>query len=200
LVEVMRTVRTGCPWDAEQTHTTLVPYVIEETLEVVDAIEAGSDEDLLEELGDLLLQVVFHAQIASETGRFDIEDVAARIADKIIARHPYVFADAQVPDDLMESWEQRKAREKGRTSVLDGIPTQMSALSRAAKVVGRARRLGHPLDELGVQPAEVDPTRIGADLLRLVVAADLAGLDAEQEARAALRALEARVIAVERQD
>ena len=193
LVEVMRTLRTGCPWDAEQTHLSLVTYLVEETLEVVDAIETGDDESLLEELGDLLLQVVFHAQIASETGRFDIEDVSAHIADKLIARHPYVYAGSEMPADLMESWEQRKVREKGRTSVLDGIPARMSALSRAAKVLGRAGRLGHSLEELGVEPAGVPPEQIGTELVRLAAEAQAAGLDPEQEARTALREIEKRL-------
>ena len=112
LIGVMHALRTGCPWDAEQTHLSLVHYLVEETCEVIEAIEAGTDADLVEELGDLLLQVLFHAEIASETGRFDIEDVATRIADKLIARHPYVFSDATVPDDLTASWEQKKAIEK----------------------------------------------------------------------------------------
>lgn len=120
LVAVMHRLRTGCPWDAEQTHLSLVRYLVEETLEVVEAIEAGDDDQLSEELGDLLLQVVFHAEIAAETGRFDIEDVAGRIADKLIARHPYVFADAEVPGDLVSSWERNKALEKRRSSALDG--------------------------------------------------------------------------------
>ncbi len=109
LVAVMHRLRTGCPWDAEQTHTSLVRYLVEETLEVVEAIEAGDDAELTEELGDLLLQVVFHAEIASETGRFDIEGVARRISDKLVARHPYVFTDADVPTDLVGSWERAKA-------------------------------------------------------------------------------------------
>lgn len=138
LVGVMHRLRAECPWDAEQTHLSLVKYLVEETLEVVEAIEAGSDHDLVEELGDLLLQVVFHAEIAAGESRFDLEDVARGIADKLIARHPYVFSDQPVPDDLLRSWEQRKRAEKGRTSVLDGIPQQLSALTRAAKVLARS--------------------------------------------------------------
>lgn len=148
LVEVMRALRAGCPWDARQTHRSLVHYLVEETLEVVEAIEDGSDEALREELGDLLLQVVFHAEIAAEEGRFDIDAVASGIADKLVARHPYVFSDSAVPEDLMGSWEQRKRAEKGRSSALDGIPNRMSALARANKVVARARYHGLDVDAL----------------------------------------------------
>ncbi|MCB0922897.1 MAG: MazG family protein, partial [Actinobacteria bacterium] len=135
----MHRLRSGCPWDAGQTHASLVRYLVEETLEVVEAIEAGDDDHLAEELGDLLLQVVFHAEIAAETGRFDIEDVARRIADKLVARHPYVFSDAEVPEDLVGSWERAKAAEKARSSALEGIPERLSALTRAHKVIVRAR-------------------------------------------------------------
>lgn len=148
LIQVMHALRSGCPWDAEQTHRSLVRYLVEETCEVIEAIEDGDDADLVEELGDLLLQVLFHSEIAAETGRFTIEDVAARIADKLIARHPYVFAEAEVPADLIASWEQRKAVEKARSSSLEGIPSRLSALSRAHKVIVRARSHGLPIDEL----------------------------------------------------
>ncbi len=144
LATVMHRLRRECPWDASQTHESLVHYLIEETLEVVEAIEAGSDTDLREELGDLLLQIYFHSEIAAEEGRFDLEQVAAQISDKLIARHPYVFADTAVPDDLNASWERAKAAEKGRASVLDGIPERMSALSRAKKILSRAA--DHGLD------------------------------------------------------
>ncbi len=197
LIGVMHTLRSGCPWDAEQTHRSLIRYLVEETCEVIEAIEDGDDADLLEELGDLLLQVVFHSEIAAETGRFGIEEVAARIADKLIARHPYVFADGDVPADLIGSWEQRKAVEKERSSALDGVPSRLSALSRAHKVIVRARSHGLSDDELAVEPASVPPERIGEELLRLVAAAEAAGLDPEQEARDAVRRLEARVRAAE---
>ena len=193
LIGVMHALRTGCPWDAEQTHTSLVHYLVEETCEVIEAVETGSDADLVEELGDLLLQVLFHSEIAAESGRFDIEDVAARIADKLIARHPYVFADAEVPDDLNASWEQKKAVEKRRDSVLDGIPQQLSALARAHKVISRARSPGLQPEQYGVQPATVDAEDLGAEFLRLVAACQARGLDPEQEARSALRAVEARL-------
>lgn len=193
LVAVMHRLRSGCPWDAEQTHASLVRYLVEETLEVVEAIEAGDDDHLTEELGDLLLQVVFHAEIAAETGRFDIEDVAGRIADKLVARHPYVFSGTQVPSDLIGSWERAKAVEKDRASALDGIPERLSALTRAHKVLVRARSHGIDPAHLGLTASAVEAEQLGDEFLRLVARAEALGLDPEQEARAALRRLEAGV-------
>ncbi len=191
LIDVMHVLRAQCPWDAEQTHRSLVGYLVEETLEVVEAIEHDSDPALVEELGDLLLQVVFHAEIAAEQSRFDIDDVARGIADKLIARHPYVFADAAVPDDLLTSWEQRKRTEKGRSSALDGIPARMSALTRANKVIARTERHGAdvPLDERSDD--------IGTRILALVAEAHAQGIDAEQATREAVRRIEERILAAE---
>ena len=191
LLEVMHRLRHECPWDAEQTHESLVGYLIEESLEVVEAIEQGSDAALVEELGDLLLQVVFHAEIAAQQGRFTIDDVARGIADKLIARHPYVFADADVPDDLLASWEQRKRAEKGRTSALDGIPDRMSALTRAGKVLARAGSHGVPVS------TDASAADIGERMLALVVEANDQGIDAEQATRAAVRRLEQRIVQAE---
>ena len=191
LLEVMHRLRRECPWDAEQTHESLVGYLIEESLEVVEAIEDGSDAALVEELGDLLLQVVFHAEIAAQQGRFTIDDVARGIADKLIARHPYVFADADVPDDLLASWEQRKRAEKGRTSALDGIPDRMSALTRAGKVLARAGSHGVPVS------TDASAADIGERMLALVVEANDQGIDAEQATRAAVRRLEQRIVQAE---
>jgi len=193
LVEVMHALRRECPWDAEQTHASLVGYLVEETLEVVEAIEDGDDPALVEELGDLLLQVVFHAEIAAEQHRFTMEDVARGIADKLVARHPYVFADEPVPDDLLASWEQRKRVEKGRTSALDGIPHRMSALTRAGKVIGRTGWHGTDTDALLTDPGE----DIGRRILALVAEAQAAGVDAEQATRAAVRELEQRILEAE---
>lgn len=191
LIEVMHTLRERCPWDAEQTQRSLVGYLVEETLEAVEAIESGTDTDLVEELGDLLLQVVFHAEIAAEQGRFTIDDVARGIADKLIARHPYVFSDDSVPDDLLTSWEQRKRAEKGRTSVLDGIPSRMSALTRASKVIARTERLGAEV------PFEAPGDGVGNRMLALAAEAYAQGIDAEQAAREAVRRLEGRILATE---
>jgi XTP/dITP diphosphohydrolase len=195
LVEVMHRLRRDCPWDASQTHLTLVPYLVEEACEVVEAIEAGTGDDLREELGDLLLQVVFHSELAAEDGTFDLEAVAAGIADKLVARHPHVFATEQVPTDLHASWEQRKAVEKGRTSALDGIPERLSALSRAAKILSRARSRRVALETVDVEP--ITDEALGDALLDLVVRAQASGLDAEQSARSAVRRLESRVIDAE---
>jgi XTP/dITP diphosphohydrolase len=189
----MHRLRTGCPWDAEQTHASLVRYLVEETLEVVEAIEDGDDAQLVEELGDLLLQVVFHAEIASEAGRFGIEDVARRISDKLIARHPYVFAEVDVPTDLVGSWERAKAVEKGRESALDGIPQRLSALTRAHKVIARARSHGLAPETIGVAPSDLAPSELGVEFLRLVGRAEVLGIDPEQAARGALRELEEKV-------
>ncbi len=195
LAEVMHRLRSECPWDARQTHESLVSYLVEESLEVVEAIEAGSDDALCEELGDLLLQVFFHAEIASESDRFDIERVAAGIADKLVARHPYVFSDADLPGDLTASWEQAKAREKRRESVLEGIPERLSALSRADKVMSRAASWGIDVDLPAAE--EPDADAVGVSLLALVARSRQLGVDPEQAARAALRHLEAQIRQVE---
>ncbi len=198
LIEVLQTLRSECPWDASQTHLSLVQHLIEETLETVEAIESGDRNHLQEELGDLLLQVVFHATIAAEDpAGFSLEDVAGGVADKLVARHPYVFAGAEVPSDVAGSWEQRKAIEKGRTSVLEGIPEQMSALARAAKVIGRARSREVDID-LAAAPVSAD--LVGSEILSLVGRAQASGVDAEQAVRQALRALERQVMAAERSD
>lgn len=187
---IMTRLRVECPWDAEQTHRSLVRYLAEETGEVIDAIEMGSDDDLREELGDLLLQVYFHAEIARTEGRFDLDDVARGIADKLVDRHPYVFSDADVPEDLDVTWEERKRRSKGRTSSLDGIPHRVSAMTRAAKVASRARSHAVPVD-MASDPITAE--EVGRRTLDLVTRAQASGVDAEQALRDALRELEGRV-------
>lgn len=194
LVAVMHTLRERCGWDAEQTHRSLVTHLVEETAEVVEAVEAGDDALLREELGDLLLQVVFHAEIAAEEGRFAIDDVADGIADKLVRRHPYVFADAAAPEDLMGSWEERKRAEKGRTSALDGIPGPLDTLARAGKVVARAR---HHRVEVELPAEPVDADEVGQAVLTLVARAQASGVDADQAVRDAVRALEDAVRAAE---
>jgi XTP/dITP diphosphohydrolase len=205
LVEVMATLRRACPWDAQQTHRSLVQYLIEETAETVEAIETlnaasgegtGNGDHLREELGDLLLQVVFHAKIASEEpGGFDLEAVARGISDKLVARHPYVFATEDVPADLHGSWEQRKAVEKGRTSVLQGIPEQLSALARAGKIISRARSRRVDVD-LASEP--ITEAEVAESILTLVARAQAHGIDPDQALRGAVRDLERRVLAAER--
>ncbi|MFL6046467.1 MAG: MazG family protein [Propionibacteriaceae bacterium] len=187
----MARLRQECPWDAQQTHRSLVQYLIEETAETVEAIEVTDHDHLCEELGDLLLQVIFHAQIASEqTPGFTVEDVARGIADKLISRHPYVFATAEVPSDLHYTWEQRKAAEKGRTSALQGIPDQLSALARANKIISRvrSRRVRVTLPD---EPTSVE--EVGSQLLALAARAHAAGIDPDQALRDAVRDLEAKV-------
>lgn len=193
-IAVMERLRRECPWDAEQTHRSLVHYLVEEACEVVDAVESGSDEDLREELGDLLLQVIFHTAIASEEGRFTLDEVAAGIADKLVARHPYVFGDEEIPDDLNATWEANKRAAKGRISSLEGIPLRLSALARANKVVSRARSHGVAV-ELADEPITCD--EVGAAALDLVARAQASGVDPEQAVRDALRGLEERVRAAE---
>ena len=187
LVEVMWRLRRECPWDAEQTHHSLVTYLVEEAAEVIDAIETGDLADLREELGDLLLQVVFHCEIEAQRGGFTLADVADDIAAKLVRRHPYVFADAAVPDDLLSSWEARKRAEKRRTSALDGIPDALDTLARAHKVISRSRH--HGLDPLAL----VGDGGIGEQILALVAQAQDAGVDADQATRQALRQLEGRI-------
>lgn len=190
-MEVMAVLRRRCPWDAQQTHRSLVPYLVEEACETVEAIESGDVAHLREELGDLLLQVVFHAEIAGEAADgFTLEEVAAGIADKLVARHPHVFAADELPADLHGVWEQRKAAEKGRRSALEGIPEQLSALSRAAKILNRARSRQVPLE---VDTTPIAAEDLGAALLTLVTRATASGLDAEQAARDVVRGLERRV-------
>jgi uncharacterized protein YabN with tetrapyrrole methylase and pyrophosphatase domain len=191
LVEVMARLRQECPWDAQQTHRSLVQYLIEETAETIEAIEDADQDHLREELGDLLLQVIFHAEIASEhTPGFTVDDIARGIADKLISRHPYVFETADVPSDLHFTWEQRKVLEKGRTSALQGIPDQLSALARANKIISRmrSRRVAVALPDEPISAEEV-----GAQLLVLAARAHAAGIDPDQALRDAVRGLEARV-------
>jgi XTP/dITP diphosphohydrolase len=191
LVDVMARLRQECPWDADQTHRSLVQYLIEETAETIEAIEIGDQDHLREELGDLLLQVIFHSKIASEQADgFTLEGVARGIADKLISRHPYVFATAEVPTDLHYTWEQRKVAEKGRTSALQGIPDELSALARANKIISRirSRRVAVALPDEPTTAQE-----LGAQLLALAARAQATGIDPEQALRDAVRALEAHV-------
>jgi len=190
LNEVMARLRAECPWDREQTHVSLLTHLIEETCEVVDAVEEGTDADLCEELGDLLLQVYFHARIAQDEGRFTIDDVAQGIADKLIRRHPHVFGDGEVPEDLRGVWERRKRQEKGRTSSLDGIAQAMSSLARTQKVIARARSHEVPI-EFPDEPVTAD--EVGERIQVLIARAQASGVDADAAVRAALRGLEERI-------
>lgn len=155
LIDIMTRLRdpnTGCPWDVEQTFETIAPYTIEEAYEVLDAIERGAMDDLCEELGDLLLQVVFHSQMAKEAGLFTIDDVATAINTKMIDRHPHVFGDGETRDSNSQTiaWEEQKAAERaakreghtGPDSALDGVANALPALLRAEKLQKRAARVG----------------------------------------------------------
>lgn len=186
----MTRLRVGCPWDAEQTHHSLIQFLVEEAGEVIDAIETGDDEDLVEELGDLLLQVVFHAEIARTEQRFDLDDVARRVTDKLVRRHPYVFSGADVPEDMMASWEADKRAEKGRASALEGIAEHLSALARATKVVSRTR---HHQVALSMAEEPITSEELGEQIIRLVQRAQLSGVDPELATRAAVRELENRI-------
>lgn len=222
LVAVMDRLRSpgGCPWDAEQTHASLVPYVLEEAYEVADAVERGDRAHLREELGDLLLQVVFHARIAQEDpdDPWGVDEVADELVAKLVRRHPHVFA---APDDGAErvvdadgvnrQWDRIKGEEKGRASVLDGVPLALGALARAQKIAGRAERAGltvatpppapgAPAPVPGTAaPAAVPPpgADLGPRLLALVLEARAAGLDAEGELRRTAAAWEADLRAAE---
>ena len=197
LVAVMAKLRApgGCPWDAEQTHASLVKYLIEETHELIDAIESGSREELLEELGDVLYQVLFHADIAAHTAGedFDINDVAAHMTAKMVGRHPHVFGDsvAETADDVMLVWDDLKKAEKpGRTSVLDGIPQGMPSLALADKLLGKAEKVGVPSPALPDAPEWADEDEVGSVLLSIVASAQAQGFDAERALRVRLRELQ----------
>lgn len=209
----------GCPWDAAQTHASLVPYALEEAYEVAEAIETGDRPGMREELGDLLLQVVFHARVAQEhpDDPFDLDDVARGLVAKLVRRHPHVFGSDAAPDAeaVHVRWEQLKQAEKRRESVLDGIPLALGALARSQKVLARTRRaglddvlaawnvaiVGGPasgttaddagVDHAGADHADADDARrIGERLLTLVAEADAAGVDAETALRETVRRLE----------
>jgi XTP/dITP diphosphohydrolase len=193
-VEVMDRLRSpgGCPWDAAQTHESLTRYLLEEAYEVIEAIETNDLALLREELGDLLLQVLFHARMTQELPpdeAFGIDDVADDLVDKLVRRHPHVFAgaDAGSADELNETWERQKVDEKGRTSAVDGVPLNQPALALAAKLVSRGRRAG--LDIPGRTGDD-----IGARLLAVVADAVAADVDPETALRRAARELRAELI------
>jgi XTP/dITP diphosphohydrolase len=195
LVSVMDTLRRRCPWDARQTHESLAPYLIEESYEALDALESGDRAALREELGDVLLQVMFHARVAAErtdgTG-FTVDDVADAIVAKLVRRHPHVFGDVTVSgaDDVTRNWDAIKAAERatgdGPASALAGVPFGQPALALAAQLQRRAERAGIPPD-LAVPGGPDEGSRLGAELFELVAQARGAGLDPELELRAAAR-------------
>ena len=206
LVEVMRRLRDperGCPWDLEQDHASLLPYLVEETYELVEAVETGDDPHLLEELGDVLLQVVFHARIARDRGAFGIDEVARGIADKLVRRHPHVFADgdASTPAEVQEHWDRLKSEEKGRTSPFEGVPAAGPGLELLRTLQRKAakRGLAAPGDDPSVAAVEAaaracagapDPEReaaVGRLLSAVVALAGSLEVDPEAAARSAAR-------------
>ena len=192
LVEVMKKLRTDCPWDAEQTHESLIRYQLEESYEFIEAVESGNRADLKEELGDLLLQVYFHAEIADEDERepFNIDDVAAGVADKLIARHPHVFGDVKVNSsaDVKRNWEEIKNEEKGRTQFDEGVPIGQPALPLAAKLILRAEKNGLNLPPTAQPASGGDENSLGDALLSLISWAVERDIDPEAALRkAALR-------------
>jgi XTP/dITP diphosphohydrolase len=204
LIAVMERLRApgGCAWDRAQTHESLVQYLVEETYELIDAIESGDRDELVEELGDVLYQVLFHSDIAAEEGRFTLEDVAAHMTAKMVGRHPHVFGDttADTPDEVMVRWDELKKAEKpARTSVLDGIPRGMPALALASKVIGRAGKVGVPVDAAPVATSHETEEELGRELLALVARSSAAGLDAERALRHAIRSLGSDIRAAEQE-
>jgi len=223
LVKVMARLRGpgGCPWDREQTHETLARHLLEEAHELLDAIDLGDSDAIRDELGDLLLQVVFHAQMASDDGRWDVDDVARRLVEKLVHRHPHVFGDVEVSgaDEVLTNWEQLKAEEAGgRPGVEDEIPVTLPALARAAKVQRRAAGWGFEwrtsgsalaaLREEVEQLASADEPagaeeEIGDVLFATVAVARKLGVDAETALRRTIRGFSERyerfmALAVER--
>jgi len=208
VVSVMDTLRVSCPWDREQTHASLVPYLLEEAYEAIETVEAGDLASLREELGDVLLQVLFHARIAAERsaddGGFTVDDVADTLAAKLTRRHPHVFGSvaASSADEVSANWEEIKTAERsqrsaatgsGTPSVLDGVAFGQPALSLAAQLQRRAERAGVPLSPDGAADGAMPGGTVGDELMRLVAQARLADADPEFELRAAARRLAERV-------
>ena len=190
--QTMHAVRERCVWSQRITHRDLVPYLIEESHEVIDAVESGSRDDLREELGDLLWQVLFHSAIAAQDpdDPFDIDDVARTLTEKMVRRHPHVFAGevAETPEQVLVHWNAAKAAEKRtRRSVLDGVPRGMPALALAQKLAGRAAGVGVAVESAAAPASEYE---LGEALLALVATARAQGWDAERALRERLRVLE----------
>ncbi|MFH8789492.1 nucleoside triphosphate pyrophosphohydrolase [Streptomyces roseoverticillatus] len=184
LVQVMDRIRVACPWSGIRTHEDLAKYALEETYELLEAIETGDREALREELGDVLLQVVFHARIAQDDPgeAFTVDDVAGVIVDKLIHRHPHVFGEesAETPEDVRAHWMRTKAEEKGRESVTEGVPLGQPALALTAKLASRVR-------SQGLDVAVPAGDGIGYELLALAVRAEASGVEPETALRAAAR-------------
>ena len=196
LVEVMDRLRSpgGCAWDAEQTHQSLIKYLLEESYEFIDAIESDDRVGMREELGDVLLQVYFHSRIAQDhpTDPFTIDDVAGAIADKLIGRHPHVFAGLEVSgtEEIIENWEAIKAKEKGRTSPIDGVAMSQPALPLVSKLIYRADKYGASLDLPEYGSGEVaNEESVGQALVSVIAWAYKHEIDPELALRAQARAM-----------
>ncbi len=194
LAEVMDRLRSpgGCPWDAEQSHESLLKYLLEEAYEYIEAVESGDADAMKEELGDLLLQVYFHARIAEERSDkpFNVNDVAEGVAEKLINRHPHVFgeASAKTSDEVKQNWEAIKNAEKTRTSVIDGVPLGQPALPLAAKLIHRAGKNGvelPPIELQEIQRGEISEKSVGDALMAIVELADKNNIDPESALRSA---------------
>lgn len=205
LAEVMDQLRSpgGCPWDAEQTHESLLKYLLEESYEFVDAVHGDNRVHMREELGDVLLQVYFHARIAEEdpVDPFSIQDVAQAIADKLIRRHPHVFAGVEVQDsaEVLQNWEEIKKEEKGRTSALDGVAMAQPALPLIEKLLYRASKYGVDVvvpDAIDMEGSANEST-VGQALLTIIAWANANGVDAESALRKEAIALSQQIAATE---
>ncbi len=213
-VELMHRLRQDCPWDQEQTHESLRRHLLEEAYEVLEAIdgvdtETGEGyEHLEEELGDLWFQILFHAELASEAGQFTIADVARGVHDKLVSRHPHVFGDDTAADaaEVLANWEEAKIAEKGRLSVMDGIPKTLPALTFAEKVLKKAKRVAgtatsqaQEVSSAGLS-GDPDESEVGSLLLAVVEQARAAGVDPEGALRAAATNARDRFMAEERSE
>ena len=205
LVEVMDQLRSpgGCPWDAEQTHESLLKYLLEESYEFVDAVQSGNRIDMREELGDVLLQVYFHARIAQDDldDPFTIEDIAQSITDKLIRRHPHVFSDSAVQNsaEVVHNWEAIKKLEKGRTSALDGVAMSQPALALIEKLLYRASKFDVDVVVPEVVDLEkpADESAVGQALLTVIAWAHANGVDAESALRKEAMRLSQQIAATE---
>jgi XTP/dITP diphosphohydrolase len=206
LLDVMAKLRSpeGCPWDREQDHKSIRFHAIEEVYELLDAIESNDDKEMLEELGDLLLQVVFHAQLARERGAFDFEAIAAHIVEKLVRRHPHVFGEskAKTVDAVWAQWEQiKKAEKEGtkheRPSALDGIPRRLPALLRAEKLLKKAHRANLALPE-SKRSAAPEKRALARNLFEIVAVAQRRGWSAEELLRTETARREKELRATER--
>jgi XTP/dITP diphosphohydrolase len=195
LREVMNQLRSpgGCPWDAEQSHESLLKYLLEESYEFIEAVEENDRAAMREELGDVLLQVFFHARMAEEhpTDPFSVEDVAKTVAEKLVRRHPHVFSDTKVSGsaEVLENWEAQKAAEKGRTSATEGVPMGQPALALATKLIYRAQKYGHQIaieHPLKLAPGTTEK-ELGAALLGILDQALVLDIDPESALRSAIK-------------